>query len=327
MHRRSLLAALAAPPILRTATARAQTSPPQTSPPRAPLPVLASFSILADIAREVAGDRPLALRSLVGPDADAHAFQPRPSDVERLRGAAVVLRNGLGFDGWMDRLIRSSGFSGTLVTATDGIAPRVMEGGHNHAGHSHGTPRPGPHAPSRAPDPHAWGDPRHAATYARNVAAGLASADPPNAALYRGNADAYAARLAALHEEVRAAVAAVPEPRRKVVTSHDAFGYYGDAYGIRFLSPQGHSTSGEASAADVAALIRLIRAEGVTAVFVENMSSPTTLERLAREAGVRVSGRLYADALSAPGGPAPTYEALVRHNTGLMVNAMRGTGP
>ncbi|WP_376087235.1 metal ABC transporter solute-binding protein, Zn/Mn family [Roseomonas sp. CCTCC AB2023176] len=285
--------------------------------------VVASFSILGDVVRQVAGERPLALQVLVGPDADAHEFQPRPSDVERLRGAALLVRNGLGFDGWMDRLVRASGSGATLVTATEGVTPRVMQAGHSHSPGSGARRRQAQAAaPSRTPDPHAWGDPRNAATYARNVAAGLAAADPGNAALYRGNAEAYAARLATLHEEVRAAVAAVPEARRVVVTSHDAFGYYGDAYGIRFLAPQGPSTGGEASAGEVAALIRQIRAEGITAVFVENMSAPATLERLAREAGVRVSGRLYADALSGAGGPATTYEALVRHNTGLMVAAM-----
>ncbi len=317
MRRRLLLASsLALPALLRPAFG-------QTA-----LPVVASFTILADMVRQVAGDRPLALTALVGPDADAHAFNPRPSDVERLRGAAVVVRNGLGFDGWMDRLTRASGFGGTLVTATDGITPRVAEGGHSHAGHSHGGGGAGrrqPHAvaPSRAPDPHAWGDARHAAAYARSIAAGMAAADAPNAALYRRNAEAYAARLLALHEEVRAAVAAVPEARRVVVTSHDAFGYTGDAYGIRFLAPAGQAGADE-SAAAVASLIRQIRAANITAVFVENMSNPATLDRLAREAGVRVRGKLYADALSAPGGPAPTYEALMRHNTRLMVSAMRG---
>ena len=311
MRRRTLLAAVAAPATLRVGPARGA----------APLPVVVSFSVLGDIVRQVAGDRPSELVSLVGPDADAHGFQPRPSDVERLRGAAVVVRNGLGFDGWMDRLLRSSGFGGVLVTAADGVTPRRMEGGPGHAGHAHGAGR---RAGAAVPDPHAWGDPRNAMTYARSIAAGLAAADAPNAALYRRNAEDYAARLAALHEGLRAAVAAVPEARRRVVTSHDAFGYTGDAYGIRFLAPQGPSTTGEASAGDVAALIRRIRAEGITAVFVENMSGPATLERLAREAGVRVSGKLYADALSAPDGPAPTYEALMRHNVGLMVAAMGG---
>lgn len=314
MQRRALLAALSLPAI-RPAFAQAA------------LPVVASFSILGDLVRQVAGERPLALVTLVGPDGDAHDFQPRPSDAEKLRGAAVLVRNGLGYDDWLGRLTNAAGFRGQTVTASGGVAVRASEGGHDH-GHSHGggASRRRTHAvePSRTPDPHAWGDPRNVQLYVRAIAAGLSSADPGNAALYARNASAYTARLAALDAEVRAAVGAVPEARRKVVTSHDAFGYYGAAYGIRFLAPQGISTHSEPSASDVAALIRQIRAEGITAVFVENMHATTTLDRLAREAGLRPRGRLYSDALSPPDGPAPTYEALIRHNTGLIVPAMRG---
>ncbi|WP_043837247.1 metal ABC transporter substrate-binding protein [Muricoccus aerilatus] len=284
------------------------------------LPVVASFSILGDMVRQVAGDRPQALRVLVGPDADSHEFQPRPSDAEVLRGAALLVRNGLGFDTWLDRLTLAASFRGTLVTATNGVRLRLLEGGdaHAHPGHSYGG------KDGRTPDPHAWGDPRNALIYVRNIAAGLSAADPANAALYHRNAEAYTARLTTLDREVRAAVATVPEARRQVVTSHDAFGYFGAAYGIRFLAPQGVSTASEPTATEVASLIRQVRAEGITAVFVENMSNPATLERLAQDAGVRVRGSLYADALSPPDGPAPTYEALIRHNTRLIVPAMRG---
>jgi zinc/manganese transport system substrate-binding protein len=174
------------------------------------------------------------------------------------------------------------------------------------------------------PDPHAWQDPRLGAIYIRAIARALAAADPANAAANSAAGEAYAARIEALHGWIAQQVATVPEARRKVVTSHDAFGYFGAAYGIRFLAPQGVSAEAEPSAQQVAALIRQIRAEGITAVFVENMSNPATLERLAREAGVRVRGRLYADALSEPGGPAPTYEAMFRHNLGLLIPAMRG---
>ncbi|MBP0445004.1 zinc ABC transporter substrate-binding protein [Roseomonas sp. SSH11] len=315
MQRRALLAAALSMPFIRHARAQG------------PLPVVTSFSILGDLVTQVAGERPLALNTLVGADGDAHDFQPRPSDAERLRGAALLVRNGLGFDDWLGRLTNAAGFRGTTVTATEGVAILAAEGGHQH-GHSHGggAARRRNHAvePSRAPDPHAWGSPRNVQLYVRNIAAGLSAADPGNAALYARNAEAYVARLAALDAEVRAAVEAVPAARRKVLTSHDAFGYFGDAYGIRFLAPQGVSTQSEPSAADVAALIRQVRAEGITAVFIENMSARATLDRLAREAGVRVRGRLYSDALSPPGGPAPTYEALIRHNTGLLVPAMRG---
>jgi zinc/manganese transport system substrate-binding protein len=174
------------------------------------------------------------------------------------------------------------------------------------------------------PDPHAWQDLRHGQAYVRAIAAALAAADPDGAALYAAHAEAYLARLAALDAWVRAQIATVPEARRRVVTSHDAFGYFGDAYGITFLSPQGVSTEAEPSAAQVARLIRQIREEGITAVFLENMSNPATLRRLAAEAGVAIGGRLYADALSPPDGPAPSYEAMFRHNVGLLVPAMRG---
>jgi zinc/manganese transport system substrate-binding protein len=311
MQRRFLLSAALSIPALRPAASQAA------------LPVVASFSILGDLVRQVTGERPVALAVLVGVDGDAHDFQPRPSDAERLRGAAVLVRNGLGFDDWLGRLTNAAGFRGTTVTASEGVAFRAAEGGR---GHSHDAGRRLPHVvePSRTPDPHGWGNPRNVQIYVRNIAAGLSAADPGNAALYARNAESYAARLTALDNEMRAAVGTVPEPRRKVLTSHDAFGYYGDAYGIDFLAPQGINTHSEPSASDIASLIRLVRAEGITAVFLENMTSSTGLERLAREAGVRVRGRLYSDALSAQDGPAATYEALIRHNTGLLVPAMLG---
>lgn len=310
MRRRSLLlAAPALPAALRAAAAQ----------PR-PL-IVASFSILGDMAARIAGER-AAVRSIAGPNADAHHVQPRPSDAEALREAMLVVRNGLGFDGWMERMIRAASYRGPVVTATEGIVPRRMAAhahGHGH-GHAQGQPR-------QVPDPHAWQDPRLGAVYARNIARALAAADPAAAGLHEQAGAAYAARLEALHAWIAAEIATVPEPRRKVVTSHDAFGYFGAAYGIRFLAPQGVSTAAEPGAQQVAALIRQIRAEGITAVFLENMANPATLERLAREAGVRVRGRLYADALSAPDGPAPSYEAMFRHNVGLLVPAMRGDPP
>jgi len=295
---------------------------------QARVPVVASFSILGDMTATIGGDR-IELRTIAGPDADAHGFQPRPSDAVALRGARLVIRNGLGFDAWIDRMLRAANHRGTVVTATEGIAPRMMEGHHHHGhGHDHGAGRRQQHSvgPRRVPDPHAWQDLRHGQAYVRTIAAALAAADPDGAAAYRANAEGYVARLAALDAWVRAQVATVPEPRRRVVTSHDAFGYLGDAYGIAFLAPQGVSTEAEPSAQQVARLIRQIRDERITAVFMENMANPATLRRVAAEAGVTVGGRLYADALSPPDGPAPSYEAMFRHNLGLLVPAMRGAG-
>jgi zinc/manganese transport system substrate-binding protein len=313
MHRRllfSLIPALALPSLLRA---------------QDPLRVVASFSILGDMVREVAGDR-IALRTVAGPNIDAHTFQPRPSDAEALRGAALAVRNGLGFDGWFDRMVRSANWRGRMVTTTEGLTPRRMPA-HSHGhGHGGGQQQQGQQQgqPRTVPDPHAWQDLRLGIRYVQAIATALSAADAANAAAYAAAAEAYVARLTELDAWVRAQIAAVPEARRVVVTSHDAFGYFGAAYGIRFLAPQGVSTEAEPSAAEVGRLIRQIRSERITAVFMENMGNPATLQRLAQEAGVRVGGRLYADALSAGDGPAASYEAMFRHNVALLVPAMRG---
>lgn len=280
---------------------------PAAAQPR-PLAV-ASFSILGDLLRDVAGER-MEVRVIAGPDVDAHHFQPRPSHAEAVRGARLVLRNGAGFDAWFDRLVASSGFAGVNVMATHGVTLRraAPTPGHNHG----------------SQDPHAWQDARLAIAYLRNIEAGLIRADPAGEAEYRARAGSHAARLEALDGWIRAEIAKLPEARRIVVTSHDAFAYFGAAYGVRFRAPQGMATQAEPSAQQVAALIRQIRAENITAVFIENMANPATLRRLAEEAGVRVRGRLYADALSSADGPAATYEAMMRHNVGLMMEAMRG---
>jgi zinc/manganese transport system substrate-binding protein len=305
MFRRSLLSL---PALLALKPARAE---------EARLPVTASFTILADMARELGGPR-VAPRSIVGPDADAHHFQPRPSDALALRGAALVIRNGLGFDPWLDRMLRASGWRGRLVTATDGLSPRMTRG------HSHG--HGGGHAQSGrlVPDPHCWQDVAHARHYARVIAQALAEADPADAAGHAARAADYDRRLSALDAWIRESIATVPPERRIVLTSHDAFGYFAEAYGVRFLAAAGLSTAAEPSAQQVARLIRRIREERVTALFVENMANPATLRRIAAETGAAIGGRLYADSLSPPDGPAPDYIAMMRHNVGLLVPAMRG---
>ncbi|PZW48777.1 zinc/manganese transport system substrate-binding protein [Humitalea rosea] len=312
MHRRSLLAGLAVG--LPVFPLRAQGA----------VPVVASFTILADMARTIGGER-VSVRQIAGPDVDAHGFQPRPSDAVAIRDATAIIRNGLGFDPWFDRLANNA--RGRMITATEGITPHAMEG--HHHDHGDGAERRRAHTvPSGlTPDPHAWQDLRLGQSYVRTIAAGLAAADPAGAATYAANAEAYLARLAALDAWVRAQIGTVPPERRRVVTSHDAFGYFGAAYGVEFLAPQGISTEAQPSAADVARLIRQIRAEHITAVFIESMTSPALVNRLAAEANVRVSGRLYVDALSAPDGPAPSYEAMFRHNIGLLVPAMLGSVP
>lgn len=269
--------------------------------------VVASFSILGDMVRQLAGEA-VPLRVLAGPGSTPHLFQPRPSEAEAIREAGLVVRNGLGLEPWLDRLVRAAGYAGPMATATEGIAPRRA------------APIPG-HGPD-APDPHAWQDVRLAQSYARAIAAGLAAADPLRAEAIRAAEAAYLARLVALDAWVRERLAAVPAERRVLITSHDAFGYFAAAYGVRVLAPQGLSPEAQPSAAQVAALIRQIRAERITAIFIEGQGSQAVLERLAADAGLRPRGRLYADTLSPPDGPAATYEAMVRHNVGQMVPAM-----
>jgi zinc/manganese transport system substrate-binding protein len=278
---------------LRRALLFAPLATPALSQPR---PVMvASFSILGDLVRCVAGDA-AEVRTIAGPEVDAHHFQPRPSHAEALRGATHAFQNGWGFDDWFARLARGAGGNARLVTVTEGLAARPVRSG----GHSHG-----------ANDPHAWQDVSAARHYIRRIAQATGL-----------DATAQDARLAELDTWVKAEIARVPEARRVVVTSHDAFGWFSAAYGVRFLAPQGVSTSAEPSAQQVAGLIRQLRAGGIKALFMENLTNPATLNRVAAEAGVQVTGRLYADALSPPDGPAPDYEAMMRHNVSLLVRGM-----
>lgn len=295
-----------------TATAAALITPrlQAAEPPRR---VLTSFSILADMAREVAPAE-LEVTALVGVDADAHVFEPRPHDSRRLAEAGLVVVNGLGFEGWIDRLVKASGYAGPVVVATQGVAPRKAAGGHSH-GHSHGHRHDGP-------DPHAWQDVALAGRYVDNLAAGLSARWPSLAEVIQARALAYRQRLAALDASLRTQFSAVPADRRRVITSHDAFGYFGAAYGVEFLSPRGWVTGSEPSAAAVARLIRQIRDQGVRAVFVENITDTRLMERIAKEGGAQVGGVLYSDALSAPGGPADSYVRMMEHNARTLLRAM-----
>jgi zinc/manganese transport system substrate-binding protein len=298
MHRRSFLqAALIAPLLLVPVTAQAAD---------AKLKVVASFSILGDIVKNVGGDR-VAVTTLVGPDGDAHVFEPTPADARAVAAADVVVVNGLGLEGWMQRLIQASDYKGPVVTASDGVKPRTMaEDG------------------ATVTDPHAWQDLSNGRLYVANVAAGLAAADPQGAAAYRAAAAAYTAAIAAKDEWVRAELKDVPAGQRRIITSHDAFGYFGAAYGITFLAPVGVSTEAEPSAAGIARLIRQMRSEGIKVVFFENMTSPKLVETLASESGARVGGTLFSDALSPPGGPADSYLKMFDNNLPQLKAAMLG---
>ena len=302
------------------------------------LNIIATFSILGDIVANVGRDR-VEVTTLVGPDGDAHVFQPAPADALAVAGAQVIVANGLGFEGWMDRLVEASGTKATIISASEGIAPIAFgEEKHDHAegeahdhDHAEGEAHDHDHAKEEAGheghdhgafDPHAWQSVTNVAIYVGNIERGLAAADPAGAEIYKVNAAAYLAELDALDAEIRAAVAALPEDRRTVVTSHDAFGYFAADYGLTFVAPQGVSTEAEASAQDVAALITQIRDAGIAAVFVENIADRRLLDQIAAETGAAIGGTLYSDALSGPEGPAATYLAMMRHNLGQLTGAL-----
>ncbi|MBJ3775590.1 metal ABC transporter substrate-binding protein [Acuticoccus mangrovi] len=289
----------------------------------ADLSVVATFSILGDMVKEVGGER-VAVTTLVGPDGDTHMFQPTPIEARTLGDADVVVVNGLGLEGWIERLIDVSGFDGRVVVASQEIAPRPIDGEHP----SHGAAADGAHAGHRhdhgVVDPHAWQDLANGRAYVTAIAEGLAAADPEGAATYAEHAASYRAELAALESDLRARIAALPAERRSVVTSHDAFGYFKDAYGIAFVAPQGVSTDADPSARDVAALIRQIRDEGIGAVFLENISDARLIRQIASETDARIGGRLFSDALSGPDGDAPTYLEMMRHNIDTLTAALGG---
>jgi zinc/manganese transport system substrate-binding protein len=259
--------------------------------------VVATFSILADFVKQVGGDR-LEVQALVGPNGDAHVYQPTPEDAKTLAGAKVIVTNGFGFEGWMERLIKASGTKAPTVVATKGVKPRKTDDDHGHGD----------------VDPHAWQSVPNAKIYVANVRDALAAADPAGKAAYEGNAVAYLAKLDALDAEVRAMVAKIPADRRKIITTHDAFGYFASAYGVAFIAPQGVSTESEVSARDVAKIITQIRKQKIPAVFLENISDDRLLKRIGQESGARIGGTLYSDALTDEKGPAPTYIDMIRHN-------------
>jgi zinc/manganese transport system substrate-binding protein len=276
---------------------------------QAAIKAVATVSILGDLVRNVGGDR-LAVTTLVGPNGDAHVYSPTPADAKKLAVADIVFVNGLGFEGWMTRLVTTSATRAPMVVVSKGVAPRTMED----------DSRSG----RMVVDPHAWQSIANAEIYVANIRDGLAAIDPAGKATYDANAAVYLGKLDALEGEVRAAIAGIPAGRRKVITTHDAFGYFGAAYGMTFVAPDGLSTESEPSAKDVARLITQIRKQKIPAVFLENISDPRLMQQIARETGVTVGGRLYSDALSEPGGPAETYIDMMRHNVRAFTAALVG---
>lgn len=269
--------------------------------PAAPLKVVASFSILADMARVLA-PAGVEVGSLVGPNADAHVYAPSPADGKRLAQADLVLINGLGFEGWIERMVKVSGYRGQVVVATQGIQTRKLGG---------------------SIDPHAWQDLTLARQYAQNLSAAFARRWPAHQAELAQRSRDYVAQIDQLDAQVRSWLGSIPRDQRRVMTSHDAFGYFGAAYGLDFVAPQGWTTHSDPSAAAVARLIRHIKQGQVRAVFVENISDPRLAQRIAQESGARIGGTLYSDALSLPDGPASTYLKMVEHNARSLARGLQ----
>jgi zinc/manganese transport system substrate-binding protein len=266
------------------------------------LEAVASFTVLADMVHQVAGDR-VHVTSLVGPNGDPHAFEPTPDDARRLKAADLVVISGLGLEGWMERLIAASGYKGKPIVVSDGIATLHMQ-----------------EAGKQITDPHAWNSAANGVIYVRNIVRALSAADPAGAVTYRAIGDRYAAELQGLDGKQ---MATVPAAQRKVLTTHDAFGYFGHAYGVTFLSPLDYSTESEASAQQVAALIRQIKAEHVHAYFFENSNDPRLVEQIAHATAAKPGGVLYVEALSRPDGLAPTYAKMFKYNVDKLTAAMR----
>ena len=264
------------------------------------LNVVASFSILGDFVRNVGGER-VNVTTLVGPDGDVHVYTPAPADAKKIADAKLVVINGLGLEGWLPRLVQSAGSKATPVTASQGITPRSL---------------------GSDADPHAWQSVANARIYVANIRDALVAADPASAEIYRANAERYLTKLDALEREVREAIAQIPQARRKVISTHAAFGYFAAAYGIEFIAPQGVSTESEVSARDIARIITQVRAAKIPAVFLENISDDRLMRRISTETGARIGGTLFSDSLTGEKGDAPTYIDMVRHNIKALTSAL-----
>jgi zinc/manganese transport system substrate-binding protein len=330
-HNLSALAVPAVAVLAAISAARAQTTGTGDK-----LTVVASFSILRDWAAIVGGDR-VAVSALVGPAADAHVYAPTPRDAKIVGAAGLIVVNGLGFEGWMDRLVQASAARAPVIVASAGVVPQpppypalgarasrpLVQG----AGETPALPGEGRGGRSgnaaAGIDPHAWQSVRNAEIYVSNIRDGLIRADPQGRATYEANAAAYIQELARLDADIRRAVATIPPTRRKAITTHDAFGYFAADYGIAFVAAQGVSTETEASARDIARIIRAIREQNIPALFFENAVDPRLVKRIAAETGARIGGTLFSDALTAPPGPAATYVDMMRHNIRAIVDALK----
>jgi zinc/manganese transport system substrate-binding protein len=269
------------------------------------LKVVASFTVLADVVSNVGGEH-VSVSSLVGPNGDPHEFEPSPTDAKKLKAADIAFVSGEGLEGWMDRLITASGYKGKPVTVSEGINTRTME-----------------EDGKTVTDPHVWNSPVNVKVWVANIEKALAAADPADAKAFEANAKAYTAKLDALNAYAHSKLDAIPESERKILTSHDAFGYLGREYKVEFLSPLGLSTETEASASDVAKLIDQIKAEHIKTYFFENSNDPRLVKQIAKATGAKSGGELYVEALSKKNEPAPTYEKMFRYNIDQLAAAMK----
>lgn len=268
------------------------------------LNVVASFGILADVVKNVGGDK-INVVSLVPPGGDPHVFEPTPVDAKNIAEADLVFVSGLGFEGWIDRLVEASGYKGKPVVVSEGISTHEMED-----------------EGKTVTDPHVWNSAANVGIWIGNIEKALAKADPDDSEAFRANAERYGKEVADLDAYAKKAIAAIPENRRKVLTSHDALGYFGREYGVEFLSPVGISTEAEASAGDVGKLIEQIKQEGIKVYFFENSNDPRLVRQIADATGAEPGGELYVEALSPQDGPAPTYLTMFKHNVDLLVAGM-----
>ena len=271
------------------------------------LDIVASFSILGDLIQNVGGDR-VAVRTLVGPGGDAHTFEPSPADGVALAEADLVFENGLGFEPWLGDLYTSSGSQAPRVVVTERIEPVKIEAGSEHGEF----------------DPHVWSDAGNAMRMVEAIRDALVKADPAGAAVYKANAEQYLAEIKTLDDFIVAETNKLPQERRKLVTSHDTFGYFARRYGYEIIGTALGSTTETAdpSAGAIVALVEQIKAAGVPAIFAENVQNPGLMDRIASEAGVKIGPTLYTDALGEPGSAGDTYLKMMRYNITSIVTAL-----
>lgn len=268
--------------------------------------VVTTFSILQDMVQEIGQDK-IEVRNLVEPNQDTHVFEPRPENAKDLAQAKLVVKNGLGFEGWLNRLIKASGYQGKVIEASKGIRPIF-----------YGTRRR-----RRIADPHAWHSLENAQIYVDNIVESLSTLLPKDADFFKARAEVYKKSLKTLQEKVQKDLEEIPSEKRTIISNHNAFNYLGRDYGITFYAPLGLSTGSEPSAKAVAKLIEKIRKEKIRAMFVENISNTRLLEQISKETGVKIVGVLYSDALSKPGTEADTYLKLMEYNLSSLIKALK----